>query len=624
MERLEEIQRRLDLLEAGLAELRTLVQAQQTSAPNPAAPSQPSLPNPSPGWTAPAFWTGSRPPTPAPPTPPVPRPPTPPLTSVSPSPTSAPSSFGSAVGSPRSGEFEANMLSSWFARAGAIAIFLGAAFAFKYAVDRDLISPAGRVAIGLLVGLAFVGWGEWAHRKTWPLFAQAVAGGGVAICYLSVWAGYQLYDLMAPFAALVLLALVVVGGGALAIRQDSLPLAVIASLGGFLNPVLVSTGRGSGISLYTYLLLLDLGILGLAIFRSWRPLTAVALFSTWFLVFAGTVSLPAPQSNDLVGLGFATLYLLLFHAVCLRAKITGAGPSGEPDRALVGANAVAYFFFGLVALPAGAHSSFALVVGLAHIGAGLWLRQRPDPEQRMVQMLIGLGVSAVTIAAGQQFDGPVLSTVWALEAMALAAAGTQRELSKLNFSAFAVFTLSVLTSLGEYQLGFAYDPELPLLSIESLPFVVQIIALGGGGVLLRKRDDEIRNGRYADLAAIAANSMALIWFSFELWAIYERSTGWSLEGFTFALSSIWTLYASILLAFGISMRAKWARLMAVGLFLFVIAKLVVADLWLLETPMRIAAFMGLGLVLLLCSVGYHRFRALILGPDELGSPALTP
>lgn len=597
MDRLEDIQRRLALLEAGLNEVRALVQLEQTTA-SPVAPRVTPPPPPTP-----AFWTGARPPTPAPlpafflpaPAPPKPSP-------------------------PRSGDFEANLLGSWFARAGAIAIFLGSVFAFKYAVDRDLISPAGRVAIGLVVGLAFVGWGEWAHRKTWPLFAQAVAGGGVAISYLSVWAGYQLYDLMAPGTALALLAVVVVGGGALAVRHDSVPLAVMASLGGFLNPILVSTGRGSDLALYAYVLLLDLGILGLAMFRKWRTLNAVALFFTWLLVFVGAASFPTPGGQDFVGLGFATSYLLLFHAVCLAGTAVQADPTDDLDLGLIGVNAVAFFLFGLVILGSGAHSTFALLVGLAHIGAGLALRQRTDSDPRMVLTLVGLGVSALTIAAGLQFNGPILSTVLGIEAVLLVAAGRLSGLSKLRYSALAVFALSVATSLGGYRLGFAYDPELPLASIESLPFITQIFALAAGGTLLRRRfEPEAKT--YADVAFVSANLMTLLWFSFELWAAYERSAGWSIQGFTFTLSSVWTLYASALLAFGISLRARWARLLAVWVFVLVVAKLVMADVWLLETPLRIAAFMGLGLVLLLCSLGYHRFRALILGPD--GSNSLT-
>lgn len=631
MDPLDEIQRRLDMLEAGLVEVKALVRQEvQKSRPPTISPppnakspvdsfppkSAPAIPTSAPlspagsGHTPPPFWTqvrtAARAPAIAPP--PVPQAPK--------------TTFSSTPRSRGNGELEANLLGSWFARAGSVAIFLGAVFAFKYAVDRDLISPAGRVAIGLLAGLAFIGWGEWAHRKTWPLFAQAVAGAGVAIGYLSIWAGYQLYDLMSPTVALVLLALVVVGGGALAIRHNSIALAVLATLGGFLNPILVSTGRGSEISLYTYVLLLDLGVVGIAYLRKWRPLNAVALFSTWFLVFVGTFTFEGSQTDDLVGLAFATLFLLLFHAVSLLNRTIEAAASDDTDVALLALNALAYFAFGLLVLEGGAESSFALLLGLAHLGAGLAFRERAESDERLTLTLIGLGVSSLTSAAGLQFEGPVLSTIWALEAMALAAAGTQKGLSKLQLVGAGVFALSVLTSLGSYELGFAYEPAVPLASLESLPFVVQILALALAAITLRRRTDIVQAKAWADVAAVLANVMALVWFSFELWAAFNRSGGWSAEGFTFTLSSVWTVYASALLAYGIAARAKWARLMSVGLFVLVMLKLVMADVWLLETPLRIAAFIGLGLVLLLCSLGYHRFRALVLGGDETPSTPL--
>ena len=620
----DDIERRLDRLEAGLNEVKALVRQEVEKSNKPAGSPSPVVTKPAvspfPVATNPAFWSQVRPAQKTPVmAPPAVAPAPAPQPSVTP-----PRSFSSMLGTPGTGELEANLLGSWFARAGAVAIFLGAVFAFKYAVDRNLISPAGRVAIGLMAGLAFIAWGEWARRKSWPLFAQAVAGVGVAIGYLSIWAGYQLYDLMSPAVALVLLALVVVGGGALAIRHNSIALAVLATLGGFLNPILVSTGRGSEIALYTYLLVLDLGVVALSHLRKWRALNAVALFGTWFLVFLGTVTLEGAQGGELVGLAFATLYLLLFHAVSLMSRTTGA-PSDETDVALLGFNAVAYFGFGILVLEGGAESMLALLLGLAHIGAGLAFRQMASTDETLTLTLIGLGVASLTIAAGLQFTGPVLSTIWALEAMALAAAGTQKGLSKLQLAGAGIFALSVLTTLADYRLGLAYEPAFPLVSLESLPFVVQILALALAGYALRQQTGMVQAKAWADTAAVLANIMALVWISFELWAAFNRSDGWSAEGFTFTLSSVWTLYASALLAYGIAQRAKWARLMSVGLFGLVVIKLVMADVWLLETPLRIAAFIGLGLVLLLCSLGYHRFRELILGPDESSStPSGSP
>lgn len=581
----DDLERRMDRLEAELADIRHLV---ETGPAEPAAvqasPAAVSLPGPSPA-PAPAATT---PPSGAP----------------------AAAAGSAAAGSARAaGDIEANLAGKWLARAGAAALFVGAALAFMYAVDRGLISPLGRVVVGLLVGLGFVGWAEWAYRRTWASFAQAVAGIGVAVGYLAIWAGYQLYDLMSALGALALLALVVIGGGALAVRHDSVALAVLAALGGFLNPLLVSTGRGMQTALYSYVLLLDLGVLGLSYLRGWRALSGVALASTWLLVWIGAVVLPGDKT---VALTFTTLFVLLFHASFVVGRPAPEPVSEDRRPLLIGFNAVGYFLIGLSILDPGAHAAFALLAGLAHAGGGAALGRVGRADGPVVLTLVSLGVAFITAGAGFEFDGPILATVWALEAVAVAAASRGRGLSKLKRAAAAVFGLSVVTSVVEYELGLTYLPEAPLVSVESLPFAVQTLALTLAALTLRRSAEP---GRSADTAAVLVNVFLLAWMTLELRAA-ALSSGWSFEAFTFLFSTLWTLYACGLLAFGIGRRAKWARLMAISLFSLVVVKLVLSDVWLLETLMRVAALVGLGFALLLGSLSYHRFRALILAGVE--------
>lgn len=783
MDDLSEIQLRIAKIEEGLDEVKALVRQAaakqgQAAVPPPvqapqANPVFPSLrvgPAPTPPPT-PAQQVWQQPPTATPPPPPFPAKPsfvTPPKRSKREVPLRVPSAPPAAAVPParnvaapppyqppppapkplRSGEFEANMLGSWFARIGAFAIFLGAAFAFKYAVDRDLISPAGRIAIGVLLGAAFIGWGEWARRKTWPLFAQAVAGGGVAIMYLSVWAGYQLYDLMSPLLALVLLAAVVVLGGALAVRHNSIALAIMAALGGFLNPILVSTGRGSIAALNLYLLFLNAGILGLAFYKRWRALTVVAMAATWLLVLGSIFD--TTRSERMVALAFGTVFFLIFTAALFVTYLRSEVPAQPEDLVLGSVNASVYFAFGMLLLPDRGQPVFAFLLGLFLIGLGLGWRYIHRTDTNAVLTFVGLGVGAVTVAVALQFEGSILATVWAVEAVLIMFASARAELSRLRIAGLVVFGLSVGLSLLGSGLGALYEPERPIFSVDALPFVTQVAALAGtaallrrkgetaleqraadtsailalllnliwltfeitaqyrragwdlqtfpstvaafwavyaagigaygltrelrwsrplaGGifgfsvavsvlasgfgstyepvrpmlsteslafilqivilglaaVLLRRTASSLNDARAAAAAAVSANLLALLWLSCELWATYQGpAVDWNFATFTFSLSTIWTLYAAGLLAFGIARRAKWARLFSVSLFGLVIAKLVLADVWLLETPLRIASLMGLGLVLLLCSLGYHRFRALILGPDEPAPPAAS-
>lgn len=564
--------------------------------------------------------------------------------------------------------------------------------------------------------------------------------------YLAVWAGYQLYDLMSPSAALVYLAFVVAAGGALAVRYNSMALAIMAALGGFLNPILVSTGRDFLGALYLYLLLLNAGTLALAVYKCWRALTAVAMSATWLLALIGWAG--ALPSERFVALGFGTAYLLMFHSALLLRYLRTEEPSENQDLFLSALNSLAFFVLGMVALPDSGRPLFALLVGLAHIGLAVGWRTRRRGESSAVLAFLGLGIGAVTMAVALQFEGSVLATVWTIEAVLIMLAAVRTELSKLRLAGLVVFGLSIGLSLLSSGLGTRYDPARPLFSMEALPFVTQVAALAGTAFMLRRHGDSVAERRGAESAEVLAIVLAGIWLTFELsahyqragwemrtlpfaiatfWAAYAAAAGaagtrrrtawarplalsifslslatsilatglgsayepsrlllsietltfvvqiailgaaavairrtgstlqeariadgaavlanllvvfwltletwahqnrpdvdWSFATFTFTLSSVWALYAAGLLAFGIGLRARWARLVSVSLFGLVILKLVLADVWLLETPLRIAALVGLGLVLLLCSLGYHRFRSLILGPDDPGGAA---
>ncbi|HTG17307.1 MAG TPA: DUF2339 domain-containing protein, partial [Blastocatellia bacterium] len=139
-------------------------------------------------------------------------------------------------------DLEARIGGNWFNRIGIIAICFGVAFFLKYAFDNEWIGPGGRVSIGVAIGLVFLAGGE-RLRKRYASYAYGLTGGGIAVLYLAIWfASIRHYNLIHPTLAFVLMAAVTATGSLLAARYDALPIAVLALIGGFLTPILLSTG----------------------------------------------------------------------------------------------------------------------------------------------------------------------------------------------------------------------------------------------------------------------------------------------------------------------------------------------------------------------------------------------
>lgn len=174
----------------------------------------------------------------------------------------------------------------WIGRIGVLAILFGVAFFLKYSFDNKLIGETGRVILGIFWGAAFIGTGEYLQKKkNLGLYGQMLSGGVLAVLYLALYAAFALYHLIpAPLATVGMLAITSTGM-TLSIRYSTYSLAAIALLGGFLTPIMLSTVQNQPLTLFGYILLLDIGTLLLLRFRQWPSLVAASLFGTVLLYF---------------------------------------------------------------------------------------------------------------------------------------------------------------------------------------------------------------------------------------------------------------------------------------------------------------------------------------------------
>jgi uncharacterized membrane protein len=231
------------------------------------------------------------------------RPPAPDMETPPPVPAAAPP--------PEAPRLETRLGLAWVNRIGAVTLTLGVAFFFKYAVDSAWIGPAGRVALGVLAGLAGLGAAGRVWRANQKTYAQGIAGLGVSILYLSFYASFGFYRLVEPGFAFLLMALATALAGLFALRYDAPAIAALGLLGGYATPVLLSTGEDRPWALFSYVLLLNLGALSASRLRKWRSLEALAFLATVSL-YAGWMSQRFTIEKQTVAALFAFIYYALF------------------------------------------------------------------------------------------------------------------------------------------------------------------------------------------------------------------------------------------------------------------------------------------------------------------------
>jgi uncharacterized membrane protein len=166
--------------------------------------------------------------------------------------------------------------------AGGFAFFLAIAFLVKYLVDKDLIPPEVRAVFGFVVGFGLVVGGVVLSRKNFPALSQTLCATGVAVLYAATFACRALYhfSFFGPIPTFLFMALVTVAAFLLAVRLNAMVVAILGMLGGFLTPVLLSTGQDNPVGLFGYLGILNAGLILVALNRRWDFLTVLSAAGT--------------------------------------------------------------------------------------------------------------------------------------------------------------------------------------------------------------------------------------------------------------------------------------------------------------------------------------------------------
>ena len=175
----------------------------------------------------------------------------------------------------------------------------------------------------MLAGTLLIVYSQWLFKKTYAYFAEGVAGLGAGVLFLSLYAAWNFYHLvpnLSAFGGMVAVTAVLLG---LALARDSQRIAVLALVGGFVTPLLVSTGTNAQVALFSYLALLNAGLLWVAYAKNWRALPLAFIFS--LVYFWGWYQTYYEPSQLTTTLGFAMLFFAEFAALpALRALKTGS------------------------------------------------------------------------------------------------------------------------------------------------------------------------------------------------------------------------------------------------------------------------------------------------------------
>jgi uncharacterized membrane protein len=503
-------------------------------------------------------------------------------------------------------DLESQIAGHWMNRVGLVAVAIGVSYFLKYAIDNDWIGPTGQVAIGLLIGAGLLGLGPVFLRKGFVYFADGLTGLGAAVLYLSLWAAGSYYHLVSQTVAFVAMIVVTAGILTIAVGRNSQRIAVIAMIGGFMTPALVSTGRDAQVVLFSYLALHNAALLALARTRDWRFLELPALAVTQ-LYFWGWFDRFYDSTRQLSTLAFATLFFGQFAALPV-VRIRRTGTLHAEQQALLIANA------GLMLLilhqtlwpqQKWALTFATLLLAAAHL---VLARMVPGRESTPRLILAGLALTFVTLAVPIRLSARWITMAWAMEAAVIMWTGSRTGLWYLRAGGFVLFGLVALrlqiNPLPADQ--FLFNVRFGTYLVVSAAVAV---SLWFAREDLSRRSDLERSA--VAVLAVGLNALMLVALTSEVMLFYEPGRS-AADGFDhrlaegLSISLLWALYATGLVFAGVRWSTQFVRWQGLTLVGFTTLKVFFVDLAMLRGFYRVVSSIALGVVLLVISYVYQR------------------
>ncbi|WP_392559194.1 DUF2339 domain-containing protein [Orbus mooreae] len=336
------------------------------------------------------------------------------------------------------------------AKVAIIILFFGLSYLLKYSIDHGLLSPEIRILGSLCLGLVLLTIG-WRLRKKKELYALILQGGAIGVLYFTLFAAFKLYALVPMLLTFALLVIVCSTSVMFAVLQRAISLAIIACVGGYLAPILLSTGSGNHIALFSYYLLISCAILVISFWQSWRVLNLIGFIFTYVVALLwGMSNFKAEFYLECQIFIIANMLIYGVLAVLLSVRNTTKEP-----------NQNAFDLFLLLSVPLLAFclqysitvqfdyapAFSALGFGLFYlVGAFITLRRWKNQAKQLALYGLAIGLGFTTLAVPLALTAQSTALVWLLEGTAISYVTLSQKQYRFSWAGVIIVLLGTISS----------------------------------------------------------------------------------------------------------------------------------------------------------------------------------
>ena len=381
---------------------------------------------------------------------------------------------------------------------GIFILVLGVGIGAKYSIDNDLISPLTRIIFGYLAGLSLLGVGI-KLKQNYSNYSAVLVSGAIAILYFITYFAYSFYGLIPQLPAFGLMVLFTIFSVVAAINYNQQIIALIGLVGAYGVPFLLGDGSGNIVTMFTYIAIINIGILVIAFKKYWKNVHRTAFILTWLIYSAWFVTDYSSSKHFEIALTFAGIFFVTFYLLFLAYKLLRKEQFVRRDIWLLLTNSFLFFGFGYWILDS--HKTGSQLLGLFTLGnAGIHfivsniIHRQKLADKNLFYLVVGLVLIFLTIAIPVQLDGNWVTLIWAGEAALLFWIGRTKGVpfyEKMAYPLMAVASISLLedwTNYGDYYPLTPGSRITPIFNIHFLTSLLFLMAIGFINWLNQKED----------------------------------------------------------------------------------------------------------------------------------------
>ena len=369
--------------------------------------------------------------------------------------------------------FEKFVGENLLSKIGIVILVLGVAIGAKYAIDNNLISPLMRIVLGYVVGFGLLGFALKLKEK-YLNFSAVLMSGAMAIMYFITFFAHNLYGLFSQPTAFVLMLIFTIFTVAAAINYSRQVIAHIGLVGAYAIPFLLSNDSGNYAFLFTYIAIINAGILAISVVKYWKSLHFSSFILTW-LIFSGwfLTKYRADETFDLAFL-FLTINFLTFYVTFIVYKVLNLRQIAIENLSLIFANSFIFFGFGYALLESRVgfeqyQGLFTVFNSAIHFVFAMTVSRLKNASQDLVYLLSALVITFATIAVPVQLDGNFVTLIWTVEAAILFWIGRTKEIRLFETYAFPLMILASFNLTSDWFIA-AESRNLDTIAAVHFPF----------------------------------------------------------------------------------------------------------------------------------------------------------